>query len=42
MNKPTKPNITIPESFAANGVKADFDNNKILNGGDFNVNYIKK
>ncbi|MBQ8299281.1 MAG: hypothetical protein IJX99_05385, partial [Clostridia bacterium] len=32
MNKPTKPNITIPESFAANGVKADFDNNKILNG----------
>ena len=34
MNKPTKPNITIPESFAANGVKADFDNNKILNGFD--------
>lgn len=34
MNKPTKPNITIPESFAANGIKADFDNNKILNGFD--------
>ena len=34
MNKPTKPNITIPESFAANGVKVDFDNNKILNGFD--------
>lgn len=34
MNKPTKPNITIPESFAANGVKADFDDNKILNGFD--------
>lgn len=34
MNKPTKPNITIPESFATNGVKADFDNNKILNGFD--------
>lgn len=34
MNKPTKPNITIPESFAANGVKADFDDDKILNGFD--------
>jgi len=34
MNKPEKPNITIPESFAVNGVKADFDNNKVLNGFD--------
>lgn len=34
MNKPTNPNIVIPESFAANGVKADFDSNKILNGFD--------
>lgn len=34
MNKPTNPNITIPESFAVNGIKADFDNNKILNGFD--------
>lgn len=34
MNKPEKPNITIPESFAVNGVKADFDSNKVLNGFD--------
>ena len=34
MNKPEKPNIIIPESFAENGVKTDFDSNKILNGFD--------
>ena len=34
MNKPTNPNIVIPESFADKGVKADFDSNKILNGFD--------
>ena len=34
MNKPKNPNIVIPEGFAENGIKADFDNNKILNGFD--------
>lgn len=34
MNKPEKPNIIIPESFAENGVKTDFDSNKLLNGFD--------
>lgn len=34
MNKPTKPNIVIPESFAANGIKTDFDNEKLTNGFD--------
>lgn len=34
MNKPTKPNITIPESFAENGIKTDFDNEKLTNGFD--------
>lgn len=34
MNKPTKPNIVIPESFAENGIKTDFDNEKLTNGFD--------
>ena len=34
MNKPTKPNITIPKSFAANGEKNDFNDDMILNGFD--------
>lgn len=34
MSKPEKPNITIPASFAENGIKADFDSNKIENGFD--------
>lgn len=34
MNKPVKPNITIPESFAENGIKTDFDNEKLTNGFD--------
>ena len=34
MNKPIKPEITIPESFAINGKKTDFDNKKIENGFD--------
>lgn len=32
MNKPVKPNITIPASFADNGVKAPFDNDHMING----------
>ena len=32
MNKPVKPNITIPASFADNGEKAPFDNDHMLNG----------
>ena len=34
MNKPTKPNITIPENFARNGVKTDFSDSKLENGFD--------
>lgn len=34
MTKPTNPNITIPESFATDGRKADFSDEKILNGFD--------
>ena len=34
MNKPTKPNITIPKSFAANGEKNDFNDDMLLNGFD--------
>ena len=34
MNKPIKPNITIPESFAKNGVKTDFDSDLIASGFD--------
>ena len=34
MNKPIKPNITIPESFAKNGVKTDFDSDLIAEGFD--------
>ena len=32
MDKPTKPNISIPESFANNGTKTDFSETKIENG----------
>ena len=34
MNKPVKPNITIPAEFATNGVKTDFDNSKLTDGFD--------
>ena len=34
MNKPIKPNITIPESFAKNGIKTDFDSDLIASGFD--------
>lgn len=34
MNKPIKPNITIPESFAKNGEKTDFDSDLIESGFD--------
>ena len=34
MNKPVKPNITIPESFAKNGIKTDFDSDLIAEGFD--------
>ena len=34
MTRPTNPNITIPESFATEGRKTDFSNEKILNGFD--------
>ena len=34
MNKPIKPNITIPQSFAKNGVKTDFDSDLIAEGFD--------
>lgn len=34
MNKPIKPNIIIPESFAKNGVKTDFDSDLIASGFD--------
>ena len=34
MNKPIKPNITIPESFAKNGIKTDFDNDLMTEGFD--------
>ena len=34
MNKPIKPNITVPESFAKNGVKTDFDSDLIASGFD--------
>lgn len=37
MNKPIKPNITIPASFADNGVKVDFDND-LLEEGFSNLN----
>ena len=37
MNKPIKPNITIPASFADNGVKVDFDND-LLREGFSNLN----
>ena len=32
MTKPTNPNLTIPEYFAMNGVKTDFETEKIQNG----------
>jgi hypothetical protein len=32
IEKPNKPNITIPASFAENGIKSDFDNDKLANG----------
>lgn len=32
--KPTKPTITIPASFAASGIKTDFDSDKLVNGFD--------
>lgn len=32
MNKPTKPNITIPEAFAVDGLKTDFTAEKLQNG----------
>ena len=34
MNKPTKPNIIIPEAFAVDGVKNDFTAEKLQNGFD--------
>lgn len=34
MNKPVKPNITIPESFAKNGIKTDFDSDLMTKGFD--------
>lgn len=34
MNKPIKPDITIPESFAENGIKTDFDSDLIIEGFD--------
>ena len=34
MTKPTNPNITLPESFATEGRKTDFSDEKILNGFD--------
>ena len=34
MNKPIKPEITIPESFAENGIKTDFTAEQIQNGFD--------
>ena len=34
MNKPTKPNITIPEAFAVDGIKTDFTADKLQNGFD--------
>ena len=34
MNKPIKPNITIPESFAKNGIKTDFDSDLMTEGFD--------
>ena len=34
MNKPIKPDITIPESFADTGVKTDFDKDLLANGFD--------
>lgn len=34
MNKPIKPDITIPQSFAENGVKTDFDDTLLANGFD--------
>lgn len=34
MNKPTKPNITIPEAFAVDGIKTDFTSDKLQNGFD--------
>lgn len=32
MNKPIKPEITIPQSFAENGIKIDFDNKLLTDG----------
>ena len=34
MNKPTKPNIIIPEAFAVDGIKTDFTAEKLQNGFD--------
>jgi len=34
MNKPIKPEITIPQSFAENGVKTDFDDTLLTDGFD--------
>lgn len=34
MNKPIKPEITIPQSFAENGVKTDFDDTLLADGFD--------
>ena len=34
MNKPIKPDITIPQSFAENGVKTDFDDTLLADGFD--------
>ena len=34
MNKPIKPNITIPQSFAENGIKTDFDSDLLTDGFD--------
>jgi len=34
MNKPIKPNITIPQSFAENGIKTDFDDTLLADGFD--------
>ena len=34
MTKPTKPSLNIPEGFATNGTKTDFEQEKIQNGFD--------